>query len=73
MIINVFTDTMITDEQIMDTYKLLGLVAIRHSDNFVTLRSEDVLDMNQCKFVETVHVAKYNDYLEMFYDVAMAA
>ena len=72
MIINVFTDTMITDEQIMDTYKLLGLVAIRHSNNFVTLRSEDVLDMNQCKFVETVHV-NYNDYLEMFYDVAMAA
>lgn len=73
MIINVFTDTMITDEQIMDTYKLLGLIAIRHSNNFVTLRSEDVLDMNQCKFVETVHVANYNDYLEMFYDVAMAA
>lgn len=73
MIINVFSDTMITDEQIMDTYKLLGLVAIRHSNNFVTLRSEDVLDMNQCKFVETVHVASYNDYLEMFYDVAMAA
>lgn len=73
MIINVFTDTMITDEQIMDTYKLLGLIAIRHSDNFVTLRSEDVLDMNQCKFVETVHVANYNDYLEIFYDVAMAA
>lgn len=73
MIINVFTDTMITDEQIIDTYKLLGLVAIRHSDTFVTLRSEDVLDMNQCKFVETVHVANYNDYLEMFYDVAMTA
>lgn len=73
MIINVFTDTMITDEQIMDTYKLLGLVAIRHSNNFVTLRSEDILDMNQCKFVETVHVANYNDYLEMFYGVAMAA
>ena len=73
MIINVFTDTMITDEQIMDTYKLLGLVAIRHSNTFVTLRSEDVLDMNQCKFVETVHVANYNDYLKMFYDVAMAA
>ncbi len=73
MIINVFTDTMITDEQIMDTYRLLGLVAIRHSNNFVTLRSEDVLDMNQCKFVETVHVANYNDYLEMFYDAAMAA
>ena len=72
MIINVFTDTMITDEQIMDTYKLLGLVTIRHSDNFVTFRSEDVLDMNQCKFVETVHVANYNDYLEMF-DVAMVA
>ena len=72
MIINVFTNTMITDEQIMDTYKLLGLVAIRHSDTFVTLRSEDVLDMNQCKFVEIVHVANYNDYLEMFYDVAMA-
>lgn len=72
MIINVFTDTMITDEQIIDTYKLLGLVAIRHSDNFVTLRSEDILDMNQCKVVETVHVANYDDYLEMF-DVAMAA
>lgn len=72
MIINVFTDTMITDEQIIDTYKLLGLVAIRHSDNFVTLRSEDILDMNRCKVVETVHVANYNDYLEMF-DVAMAA
>ena len=73
MIINVFTDTMITDDNIMDTYKLLGLITIRHSNNFVTLRSEDVLDMNQCKFVETVHVANYNDYLEMFYDVAMAA
>ena len=73
MIINVFTDTMITNEQILDTYKLLGLVAIQHSDTFVTLRSEDVLDMNQCKFVETVHVANYNDYLEMFYDVAMVA
>ena len=72
MIINIFTNTMITDEQIMDTYNMLGLIAIRHSDNFVTLRSEDILDMNQCKIIETVHVANYNDYLEMF-DVAMAA
>ena len=72
MIINVFTDTMITDEQIMDTYKLLGLVAIRHSNNFVTFRSENILDMDQCKFVETVHVANYDDYLEMFYDVIAA-
>ena len=72
MIINVFTDTMITDEQIMDTYKLLGLVAIRHSNNFVTFRSENILDTDQCKFVETVHVANYDDYLEMFYDVIAA-
>ena len=72
MIINIFTNTMITDEQIMDTYNTLGLIAIRHSDNFVTLRSENILDMNQCKIIETVHVANYNDYLEMF-DVAMAA
>ncbi len=73
MIINIFSNTKITEQMILDTYKLLGLVAIRHSNTFVTLRSEDILDMNQCKFVETVHVANYDDYLEMFYDDAMAA
>lgn len=73
MMINVFSNTVITIEQIKDIYNLTGLVAIQHSNKFITLRSEDIVDMNQVKFVETVAVEsidEYLDYLESFYEMA---
>lgn len=68
--INVFSNTVITIEQIKDIYNLTGLVAIQHSNKFITLRSEDIVDMKQVNYVETINVENINEYLEMFYEMA---
>lgn len=70
MMINVFSNTVITIEQIKDIYNLTGLVAIQHSNKFITLRSEDIVDMKQVNYVETINVENINEYLEMFYEMA---
>jgi len=70
MMINVFSNTVITIEQIKDIYNLTGLVAIQHSNKFITLRSEDIVDMKQVNYVETINVESINEYLESFYEMA---
>ncbi len=70
MMINVFSNTVITIEQIKDIYNLTGLVAIQHSNKFITLRSEDIVDIKQVNYVETINVESINEYLEMFYEMA---
>ena len=70
MMINVFSNTVITIEQIKDIYNLTGLVAIQHSNKFITLRSEDIVDMKQVNYVETINVESIDEYLESFYEMA---
>lgn len=70
MMINVFSNTVITIEQIKDIYNLTGLVAIQHSNKFITLRSEDIVNMKQVNYVETINVESINEYLESFYEMA---
>ena len=70
MMINVFSNTVITIEQIKDIYNLTGLVAIQHSNKFITLRSEDIIDLKQVNYVETINVESINEYLESFYEMA---
>ena len=70
MMINIFSNTVITIEQIKDIYNLTGLVAIHHSNKFITLRSEDIVDMKQVNYVETINVESINEYLESFYEMA---
>lgn len=70
MMINVFSNTVITIEQIKDIYNLTGLIAIQHSDKFITLRSEDIVDMKQVNYVETINVESIDEYLESFYEMA---
>ena len=70
MMINVFSNTVITIEQIKDIYNLTGLVAIQHNNKFITLRSEDIVDMKQVNYVETINVESINEYLESFYEMA---
>lgn len=70
MMINVFSNTVITIEQIKDIYNLTGLVAIQHSNKFITLRSEDIVDMKQVNYVETINAESINEYLESFYEMA---
>lgn len=61
MMINVFSNTVITIEQIKDIYNLTGLVAIQHSNKFITLRSEDIADIKQVNYVETINVESINE------------
>lgn len=70
MMINVFSNTVITIEQIKDIYNLTGLVAIQHSNKFITLRSEGIVDLKQVNYVETINVESINEYLESFYEMA---
>ena len=70
MMINIFSNTVITIEQIKDIYDHTGLVAIQHNNNLITLRSEDIVDMKQVNYVETINVESINEYLESFYEMA---
>ncbi len=70
MMINIFSNTVITIEQLKDIYNLTGLVSIQHDNKFITLRSEDIVDMKQVNYVETINVESIDEYLEMFYEMA---